>query len=504
MVDGDMDGQVGQTVGGSYDTVTIRQHQDGDLRPGDLLACNTHDGTILLRVRNTETGSQLGERARERLSGTMMAGPSDVGFYEPEFSYYTLAQAKPVYTISGTERGMPKMVIDAFTPVRRATPEDLAFMGGPGPGRLYLGRVRSGYTTMPGDGLWMDARGAITHHMLVVAPAGRGKSNLIKCMLWEVLGTGGAGMLVFDERRECRPGLSEHPNARDSLACYTLPCSPQPGAIPMSVSVRSVLPDHISGMVELSEAEEQVMYRTYRTHKDRWIEQLEADMQGDGDGGRRGAAPARAALYRKVRRALGLGRSGGVFSVEGVVGERTIRDIVDLLNAGGVVVVETSGMGESEERAVRSILVDAVLRGRWLARSDGRLDGLPPVGIVIDEAQTLLADAGNPYSDIMLNGRKLRVGLVAVSQLALPIPPDVLMGLGTKVILGSATPRERDAIAESAAQDLSGDRHAMGSLGVGEAIVSSVLIPFAVVTKIPPFDDLARNGRGAGRPERPG
>ena len=465
MVDGDMDGQVGQTVDGSCDTVTMRQHQDVDLRPGDLLACDTHDGTILLRVRNTETGSQLGERAREMLSGTMMAGPSDVGFYEPEFSYYQLAEAKPVYVISGTERGMPKRVIHAFTPVRRATPEDLEFMGGPGPGRLYLGQVRSGRTTMPGDGLWMDARAAITHHMLVVAPAGRGKSNLIKCMLWEVLGTGGAGMLVFDARRECRPGLSAHPNARDSLACYTLPRSPQPGAIPMSVSVRSVLPDHISGMVELSEAEEYVMCRLRDAHGDLWIERLMEDARNGGHG--RGAAPARAALYRKVRRALDLGRRRGVFSVDGSVGQGTVQDIVDLLNAGGVVVVETSGMSGSEERAVRSILVDALLRGRWLARSDGRLDGLPPVGIVIDEAQTLLADADNPYSDIMLNGRKLQVGLVAVSQLASPIPPDVLMGLGTKVILGSATPRERDAIAESAAQDLSGDRRAMESLGVG-------------------------------------
>lgn len=502
MTDPTRGASVGQTVGGNYSTVVIRQQADADLEIGDLLACGGGVTTIL-QVYDIENGSQLSDRTKEMLAGTVLGdGPGGAQSYEPETSNYVLALAKQLATLSADGHNKPKRLIESFTQVRRATPEDLSFMEGAAPGRICLGQVRSGSTGMPGDGFWMDAAKALSHHMLVVGSTGRGKSNFVKCVLWGLLGSGGVGMLVLDARGEYHSGLSAHPDARDSLACYTSPRSPAPGAIPMRVSVRSVLPAHLSGVVELPEAEEQMMYGLRDAHGDLWIERLMEDARnGDHD---MGAAPTRAALCHEVRYALGLDPDDAVFSADGSVGQGTIQDIVDRLNAGRVVVVDTSGMNESEARAIGNILVDAVLRGRRLAKRDGRLDGLPPVGIVIEDAQRLLADAGNAYYKIILEGRKLQVGLVAVSQLASAIPRGVRVNLNTKVIFGSEMSKERDAIVDSAAQDLSGDYHAMKSLDVGEAIMSGALVPFAVPLKIPSFDSLVRNGRAAGRPERPG
>ena len=83
---------------------------------------------------------------------------------------------------------------------------------------------------------------------------------------------------------------------------------------------------------------------------------------------------------KKIRHALDLGRSGGVFKSGAGLGESTIRDIMGKLDAGQVVVVDTSGMGVEEERTVGNMLAGALLYGRRRAKSNGVLARLPPVG----------------------------------------------------------------------------------------------------------------------------
>jgi hypothetical protein len=91
---------------------------------------------------------------------------------------------------------------------------------------------------------------------------------------------------------------------------------------------------------------------------------------------------------------------------------------------------------------------------------------------------------------IAREGRKFRVGLVAITQLASMIPREILANLNTKIILGNEMHAERDAIIGSASQDLSSDSHMIASLDKGEAIVSSVFTKFAIPIQIPLFEDL--------------
>jgi DNA helicase HerA-like ATPase len=64
--------------------------------------------------------------------------------------------------------------------------------------------------------------------------------------------------------------------------------------------------------------------------------------------------------------------------------------------------------------------------------------------------------------------------------------------MNTKIILGNEMVQERKAIIESASQDLSEDDRNIASLDKGEAIISSIFVPFAIPIKIPLFEDLIR------------
>ncbi|MCX6656830.1 MAG: hypothetical protein NTY03_17190, partial [Candidatus Bathyarchaeota archaeon] len=58
--------------------------------------------------------------------------------------------------------------------------------------------------------------------------------------------------------------------------------------------------------------------------------------------------------------------------------------------------------------------------------------------------------------------------------------------------LGNELAPEREAIINSAAQDLAEDDRAIASLDVGEAIVSSNFTRFAVPVQIPLFEDFIK------------
>ena len=55
--------------------------------------------------------------------------------------------------------------------------------------------------------------------------------------------------------------------------------------------------------------------------------------------------------------------------------------------------------------------------------------------------------------------------------------------------------QEREAIIASASQDLSEDDKNIASLDKGEAIVTSIFVPFAMPIKIPLFEDIVKAER---------
>jgi len=128
-------------------------------------------------------------------------------------------------------------------------------------------------------------------------------------------------------------------------------------------------------------------------------------------------------------------------------------------------------------------------------KSSGDLSDKPIVSIIIEEAPRVLGvnsiiKSGNIFETIAREGRKFKIGLIAITQLPSVIPREILANMNTKIILGTEMSSDRKSIIDSASQDLSKDDRNIASLDIGEAIVSSTFTRFAVPINIPLFEDL--------------
>jgi hypothetical protein len=134
-----------------------------------------------------------------------------------------------------------------------------------------------------------------------------------------------------------------------------------------------------------------------------------------------------------------------------------------------------------------------------MCKSEGILADKPVVSVVIEEAPRVLGTdvlktlGENIYSTVAREGRKFKVGLIAITQLISLIPREILANMNTKIILGNEMSVERSAVINSAAQDLSEDDRNIASLDKGEALVSSNFTKFAVPIQIPLFEDYIQN-----------
>ena len=133
------------------------------------------------------------------------------------------------------------------------------------------------------------------------------------------------------------------------------------------------------------------------------------------------------------------------------------------------------------------------------AKASGQIERKPVATIVIEEAPRVIGEDvlqsknNNIYATIAKEGRKFKVGLTAITQLSSVIPRTILANMNTKIILGNEMKQEREAIIASASQDLSEDDKNIASLDKGEAIVTSIFVPFAMPIKIPLFEEVVKN-----------
>ncbi|MEK6905071.1 MAG: ATP-binding protein, partial [Nanoarchaeota archaeon] len=136
----------------------------------------------------------------------------------------------------------------------------------------------------------------------------------------------------------------------------------------------------------------------------------------------------------------------------------------------------------------------------------GQLDEKPVVSIVLEEAlrvlgKNVLEQGSNVFDTIAREGRKFKVGLIAITQLPSEIPKPILANMNTKIILGIEMGSERQAVIESSPQDLSQDNRNIASLDKGEALVTSVFTKFAVPIKVPLFSEFVKRSKSIKEPK---
>jgi DNA helicase HerA-like ATPase len=189
-------------------------------------------------------------------------------------------------------------------------------------------------------------------------------------------------------------------------------------------------------------------------------------------------------------------KCNGIFDLS--AGETTISDICRELEQSKTVIIDTSNYPSAVELLIGSLVANEIFSHYKSYKINGSLKDKPVISIVLEEAprvlgKEVLEKGSNIFATIAREGRKFRVGLTAITQLPSLIPRPILANMNTKIILGIEMKPERQAIIESASQDLSEDDRNIASLDKGEAIISSNFTKFATPVSIPFFDDIVKS-----------
>ncbi len=484
---------IGQIIGGEYGELYVRQKARKTIEIGELLSVG---GDVILQVHDLGYDSLMEDDDLARISGMQLEGYDDTAIMEEEIRNYICARAKLLVHVKDGTAKIPKKLPPFFDQVRRVSEENFEFLDEPENG-LYLGKIRSGSRVLDVP-VYIDGKKALSHHILIPATTGRGKSNLVKVMLWNLIPKDYCGMLIIDPHDEYygrnELGAKDHPEAPNKVEYYSP--NPPPGGYSLKVNTNLLRPWDLRGIIDLTSAQTDAMYVYYGIYGEEWLGSImvsdpeEAKIHGVQES-------TLDVLRRKLSLAIDINEVNGrvycdstIFTTEG--NENMMNQIVESIEEGKKVILDTSSMPQDKELLIAGMITSRVFNRYKHYKEKGELDGKPTVSVVIEEAPRVLGErAGrNVFHTIAREGRKFRVGLIAITQLSSMIPRELLANMNTKIILGNEMRSEREAIIGSVAQDLSKDSKNIASLDKGEAIVSSIFTKFAVPIKIDLFDDI--------------
>jgi DNA helicase HerA-like ATPase len=174
----------------------------------------------------------------------------------------------------------------------------------------------------------------------------------------------------------------------------------------------------------------------------------------------------------------------------------SIGEIIRDLHNNRVVLIDIPDMGERSELFVLSVITRMIMtKHRSEARGygiDDKAENSHQVLITIEEAQRVLAAGGastQMFRECAMEGRKFGVGLCVITQQPKNVDPKVLAQINTFVVMGLGDRGDREIIMGSAKQDLSKMEIEIQTLDQGEAILSTIGIPFPVSTRIHEYEE---------------
>src|SRR3989338_3159309 len=204
----------GQVISGEQGKILIRQKSGNPIELCELLIAETDSSKILLQVSHLLYGSQLSQQNLELISGMALEEQTDMEFMDPKLRNYNLAVLKTLITLNNNQAALSKTLPGFFSNVREITNDDLKFLTKPS-NPIFIGKLRSGSKVLDLD-INLDGKEVLSHHILIPATTGRGKSNLCNVILWDTLDKDYCGILVLDPHDEYfgrnKLGLKDHPN----------------------------------------------------------------------------------------------------------------------------------------------------------------------------------------------------------------------------------------------------------------------------------------------------
>ena len=172
-----------------------------------------------------------------------------------------------------------------------------------------------------------------------------------------------------------------------------------------------------------------------------------------------------------------------------------IPEILKFLHDNKVVLIDIPRMGERSELFVLSMITRRIMQAHRKSSEDFGVESEPAeqkkVLITIEEAQRVLGAGGSStqiFRECAMEGRKFGVGLCVITQQPKNVDPKVLAQINTFVVMGLGDRGDREIIMGSAKQDLSKMEIEIQTLDQGEAILSTIGIPFPVSTRIHEYE----------------
>ena len=163
----------GQIVGGDYSKLLMRVKSDVEIELGEIVAIEDKNETFLLQVYDLSYASQISSSNLEMISGMKLEDEGEFELLDSANRNYRIAELKPLLTVGKNCRTCKKMP-PFFSKVREVQNIDLRFITKP-ENPLYLGELRSGSKSLGFD-LYLPGKKVFSHHMLIAASTGKGKS----------------------------------------------------------------------------------------------------------------------------------------------------------------------------------------------------------------------------------------------------------------------------------------------------------------------------------------
>jgi hypothetical protein len=452
---------------------------------GQIFSIQDGDVTYLARVLNIEHSSNYDGHWDTTVKGTE--------FFDRE-QIFNRVIAEPLGCIEG-KAGFKKSrtLPTKFAPVARAEREQFGFLTAV-MGDIEVGYLRNGSRLVEDIPVALHSD-AMDHHMGVFATTGMGKSNFMKvfaasCMRLSVRGESKFGLLVVDPHGEYLKGKNEIKGLthlkryQEGLACYSTDRknASDPGVEELGISLSEIFPEDIALLYDWSPPQRDALDAISRIFDpSRWLEDIQtpegmARMMAEGF-----RDSTVMVLVRRIRTEL---------DRNPYVGRRSsLANILANLQRGKVVLVDIPRVSERSELFLLSVISRYILDEYKKDAPDGqeRKNCL----ITIEEAQRVLGSGSSTkrFESIAREGRKFGVGLCAITQQPKLIEKQLLSQFNTLVVMGLGDRNDRQQLEESAKQDLSSMDIEIQTLEKGEAVISTLGIPFPVPARIHRYED---------------
>ncbi|MGB5099712.1 MAG: ATP-binding protein [Methanothrix sp.] len=489
---------VSKSVTEYHFTVPFVLSDEERVEVGQIFSIKDQGLTFLARVLDIEHSSNYDGHWDTTMKGTQ--------FFDDD-QIFNRVIAEPLGCINKKlEFKRSRTLPTKFAPVARAEKEEFGFLSQV-MGDIEVGYLRNGSRLVEEIPVALHSE-AMDHHMGVFATTGMGKSNFMKvfaasCMRLFARGESKFGLLIVDPHGEYLKGkglvkgLTHLKKYQDGLACYSTSKqnASDPGVEELAISESEILPEDIALLYDWSPPQRDALEAISRILEPAsWLEEIQspAGMARMMQEGFKDSTVM--VLVRRIKNELG--RNPFIRK------RSSLANILANLQIGKVVLVDIPRMSDRSELFLLSVISRYILDEYKKDENEGQ-ESRKNCLITIEEAQRVLGAGSNTarFENIAREGRKFGVGLCAITQQPKLIDKQLLSQFNTLVVMGLGDKNDRMQLEESAKQDLSSMDIEIQTLEKGEAVVSTLNIPFPVPARIHRYEDYLRRLDKEDKPE---